>query len=103
MSAAGDYNAGVDFRVDAITLDLDDTLWPFAPIGARIERTLHDWFLARSPRTGRSVNSPSRQAGSAISACLTPSRNTRLCGAQRADPQTTAIRSTASGNSAAQW
>jgi putative hydrolase of the HAD superfamily len=41
----------VDFRVDAITLDLDDTLWPFAPIGARIERTLHDWFLARSPRT----------------------------------------------------
>jgi len=51
VSAAGDYNAGVDFRVDAITLDLDDTLWPFAPIGARIERTLHDWFLARSPRT----------------------------------------------------
>ncbi len=41
----------MDFRVDAITLDLDDTLWPFAPIGARIERTLHDWFLARSPRT----------------------------------------------------
>ena len=50
-SVAGDYNAGVDFRVDAITLDLDDTLWPFAPIGARIERTLHDWFLARSPGT----------------------------------------------------
>ena len=47
----GDYNAGVDFRVDAITLDLDDTLWPFAPIGARIESTLHDWFLARSPAT----------------------------------------------------
>lgn len=41
----------MDFRVDAITLDLDDTLWPFAPIGARIERSLHDWFLARSPRT----------------------------------------------------
>jgi putative hydrolase of the HAD superfamily len=47
----GDYNDGVNFRVDAITLDLDDTLWPFAPIGARIERTLHDWFLARSPAT----------------------------------------------------
>ena len=46
-----DYNADVNFRVDAITLDLDDTLWPFAPIGARIERTLHDWFLARSPAT----------------------------------------------------
>ncbi|GAB1406813.1 HAD family hydrolase [Thermomonas brevis] len=39
------------FPVRAITLDLDDTLWPFAPIGERIERTLHDWFLAHSPRT----------------------------------------------------
>lgn len=47
----GAYNRGVTFRVDAITLDLDDTLWPFAPIGARIEQTLHDWFLARSPST----------------------------------------------------
>ncbi|GAA5000416.1 HAD family hydrolase [Lysobacter lycopersici] len=47
------YNPGVDFRVDAITLDLDDTLWPFAPIGARIENTLHDWFLAHSPGTAR--------------------------------------------------
>ena len=47
----GDYNAAMIFRVDAITLDLDDTLWPFAPIGARIERTLHDWFLVRSPAT----------------------------------------------------
>lgn len=35
----------------AITLDLDDTLWPFAPIGARIETTLHAWFEAHSPRT----------------------------------------------------
>ena len=39
------------FPVRAITLDLDDTLWPFAPIGERIERALHDWFVARSPRT----------------------------------------------------
>lgn len=35
----------------AITLDLDDTLWPFAPIGERIESALHDWFEAHSPRT----------------------------------------------------
>ena len=35
----------------AITLDLDDTLWPFAPIGERIESTLHAWFEAHSPRT----------------------------------------------------
>jgi hypothetical protein len=31
VNAVRDYNAGVDFRVDAITLDLDDTLWPVGP------------------------------------------------------------------------
>jgi putative hydrolase of the HAD superfamily len=41
----------VRFPVHAITLDLDDTLWPFAPIGARIERALHAWMEAHSPRT----------------------------------------------------
>jgi len=41
----------VSFPVRAITLDLDDTLWPFAPIGARIERVLHDWLLQHSPAT----------------------------------------------------
>jgi putative hydrolase of the HAD superfamily len=39
------------FPVRAITLDLDDTLWPFAPIGERIERALHAWFVEHSPRT----------------------------------------------------
>ncbi|CAN5631090.1 HAD family hydrolase [soil metagenome] len=39
------------FTVRAITLDLDDTLWPFAPIGARIERVLDDWLRAHSPCT----------------------------------------------------
>ncbi|WP_460714520.1 HAD family hydrolase [Lysobacter terrae] len=39
------------FPVRAITLDLDDTLWPFAPIGARIEHTLHAWMEAHSPQT----------------------------------------------------
>src|SRR5690606_32303329 len=34
-----------------ITLDLDDTLWPFAPIGARIELGLHAFFLEHSPAT----------------------------------------------------
>jgi FMN hydrolase / 5-amino-6-(5-phospho-D-ribitylamino)uracil phosphatase len=41
----------VNFPIRAITLDLDDTLWPFAPIGARIERVLDDWLRAHSPRT----------------------------------------------------
>lgn len=39
------------FTIRAITLDLDDTLWPFAPIGARIERTLHAWMERHSPQT----------------------------------------------------
>ncbi|UBB25685.1 HAD-IA family hydrolase [Pseudoxanthomonas japonensis] len=41
----------MSFPVRAITLDLDDTLWPFAPIGARIERVLHEWLIEHSPRT----------------------------------------------------
>ena len=39
------------FAVRAITLDLDDTLWPFAPIGARIERLLDEWMRRHSPAT----------------------------------------------------
>jgi FMN hydrolase / 5-amino-6-(5-phospho-D-ribitylamino)uracil phosphatase len=39
------------FTIRAITLDLDDTLWPFAPIGARIEQVLDDWLRIHSPRT----------------------------------------------------
>ncbi|MET0893945.1 MAG: HAD-IA family hydrolase [Pseudoxanthomonas sp.] len=41
------------FPVRAITLDLDDTLWPFAPIGARIDQVLHDWMQVHSPRTAQ--------------------------------------------------
>lgn len=41
----------MNFPVRAITLDLDDTLWPFAPIGARIEVVLDDWLREHSPRT----------------------------------------------------
>ena len=41
----------MNFTVHAITLDLDDTLWPFAPIGARIDQVLHDWMREHSPAT----------------------------------------------------
>ena len=41
----------MQFPVRAISLDLDDTLWPFAPIGDRIEQALHAWFVEYSPRT----------------------------------------------------
>jgi putative hydrolase of the HAD superfamily len=43
----------VSFTVRAITLDLDDTLWPFAPIGERIERALDDWLRTHSPHTAK--------------------------------------------------
>jgi FMN hydrolase / 5-amino-6-(5-phospho-D-ribitylamino)uracil phosphatase len=42
---------GVSFPVRAITLDLDDTLWPFAPVGARVEHAQHAWLLQHCPRT----------------------------------------------------
>ncbi|HYG08204.1 MAG TPA: HAD-IA family hydrolase [Stenotrophomonas sp.] len=41
----------MSFPIRAITLDLDDTLWPFAPIGARIDQVLHDWMRVHSPVT----------------------------------------------------
>lgn len=45
------YNVAMRFPIRAITLDLDDTLWPFAPIGARIERVLDEWMRTHSPCT----------------------------------------------------
>jgi len=33
----------------ALSLDLDDTLWPIEPAIAAAEATLHDWLLARLP------------------------------------------------------
>lgn len=38
-------------RVRAVTLDLDDTLWPFGPIAARINAALAAWMAAHAPRT----------------------------------------------------
>lgn len=35
----------------AITLDLDDTLWPVLPTLVRAERVLQDWLADRAPRT----------------------------------------------------
>lgn len=43
----------MNLPIRAITFDLDDTLWPFAPIGERIETTLHAWFAEHSPRTAQ--------------------------------------------------
>ncbi len=43
----------MNFDIRAVTLDLDDTLWPFAPIGARIEQALHAWLETHSPATAQ--------------------------------------------------
>jgi FMN hydrolase / 5-amino-6-(5-phospho-D-ribitylamino)uracil phosphatase len=41
-----------------ISLDLDDTLWPCAPVLAAAEATLHEWLQERYPRTvhGHSIH-----------------------------------------------
>ena len=43
----------VGMKILAVTFDLDDTLWPFPPIGERIERKLHDWMVEHAPRAAR--------------------------------------------------
>lgn len=41
----------MSLQIRAITLDLDDTVWPFGPIGERIDRVLDDWLRTHCPRT----------------------------------------------------
>lgn len=40
-------------RLRALTLDLDDTLWPVWPAIERAEATLRDWLLRHAPATAR--------------------------------------------------
>ena len=40
----------MSFTVRAITLDLDDTIWPIAPAIDRAEAALDAWLLAHAPR-----------------------------------------------------
>ena len=37
-------------RLAAISLDLDDTLWPILPVIERADQCLHEWLLAHCPR-----------------------------------------------------
>ena len=45
-------------RISAITLDLDDTLWPIWPTIERAERVLHQWLLREAPRTAQLLITP---------------------------------------------
>jgi FMN phosphatase YigB (HAD superfamily) len=42
--------------VRAITLDLDDTLWPFAPVAQRIQAALEGWMVEHAPAASLSFD-----------------------------------------------
>src|SRR5207244_13337344 len=46
-------------RIKAITLDLDDTLWPIWPTIERAEKMLHDWLVEHAPMAAALFSSPS--------------------------------------------
>ncbi len=37
-------------RIGAVSLDLDDTLWPIMPVMLRVERCVDDWLRAECPQ-----------------------------------------------------
>lgn len=43
-------------QIQAITLDLDDTLWPIAAAIDRAERVLHAWLADHAPRTAQAFD-----------------------------------------------
>lgn len=45
-------------RIRAISLDLDDTLWPIWPTIARAEAVLHDWLHSHAPTTAQQFANP---------------------------------------------
>jgi FMN hydrolase / 5-amino-6-(5-phospho-D-ribitylamino)uracil phosphatase len=42
--------------IRALTLDLDDTLWPFAPVAARIQEALTGWLAEHAPRAAQAFD-----------------------------------------------
>ena len=45
-------------RIKAITLDLDDTLWPIWPTIERAEKVLHEWLVDNAPMAAALFSSP---------------------------------------------
>jgi putative hydrolase of the HAD superfamily len=45
-------------KIKAITLDLDDTLWPIWPTIERAEKALHDWLTVHAPMTAALFSNP---------------------------------------------
>jgi putative hydrolase of the HAD superfamily len=48
--------------IGAVTLDLDDTLWPIAPAMARAEQALDDWLALNCPRVRESFPIPAMRS-----------------------------------------
>ena len=46
-------------KVKAISLDLDDTLWPIWPTIEKAEKVLHEWMVAHTPMAAALFSSPS--------------------------------------------
>ena len=53
-------------KVKAISLDLDDTLWPVWPTIERAEKALHQWLVEYAPMAAALFSSPPRCGKSAI-------------------------------------
>lgn len=45
-------------QIKAVSLDLDDTLWPIWPTIDRAEMVLHEWLVTNAPATGALYASP---------------------------------------------
>jgi putative hydrolase of the HAD superfamily len=45
-------------RIKAISLDLDDTLWPIWPTIEKAEKALHDWLTENAPMAAALFSSP---------------------------------------------
>lgn len=45
-------------RIKAISLDLDDTLWPILPVIERAEKVLHRWMVEHAPMAAALFSSP---------------------------------------------
>ncbi len=45
-------------KIRAISLDLDDTLWPIWPVIERAEKVLHDWMVDNAPMAAALFSSP---------------------------------------------
>lgn len=48
-------------RIRAVTLDLDDTLWPIWPTIARAETALQDWLATQAPQASALFADPARR------------------------------------------